>query len=74
MCIAFLNDKSMRTDEKAMDEVIHDSMSELDNLSAYLSKLRDMTRADDEYTQLSVRTFDIKTSLEKLVGFTMFLR
>lgn len=34
MCIAFLNDKSMRTDEKAMDEVIHDSMSELDNLSA----------------------------------------
>jgi len=59
MCIAFLNDKSMRT--------IHDSMSELDNLSAYLSKLRDMTRADDEHTQLSVRTFDIKTSLEKLV-------
>ena len=67
MCIAFLNDKSMRTDEKTMDEVIHDSMSELDNLSAYLSKLRDMTRADDEHTQLSVRTFDIKTSLEKLV-------
>ena len=26
MCIAFLNDKSMRTDEKAMDEVIHDSI------------------------------------------------
>lgn len=74
MCIAFLNDKSMRTDEKAMDEVIHDSMSELGNLSAYLSKLRDMTRADDEYTQLSVRTFDIKTSLESLSGFTMFLR
>ena len=67
MCIAFLNDKSLRTDEKAMDEVIHDSMSELDNLSAYLSKLRDMTRADDEHTQLSVRTFDIKASLEKLV-------
>ena len=64
---AFLNDKSLRMDEKAMDEVIHDSMSELDNLSAYLSKLRDMTRADDEHTQLSVRTFDIKASLEKLV-------
>ena len=43
------------------------NMSELDNLSAYLSKIRDMTRADDEHTQLSVRTFDIKTSLEKLV-------
>lgn len=67
MCIAFLNDKSMRTDEKAMDEVIHDSISELDNLSAYLSKLRDMTRADEEHTQLSVRTFDIKACVEKLI-------
>ena len=67
MCVAFLNDKSLRIDEKAMDEVIHDSMSELDNLSAYLSKLRDMTRADDEHTQLSVRTFDIRETLEKLI-------
>ncbi|WP_291530475.1 sensor histidine kinase [Bacteroides sp. UBA939] len=67
MCVAFLNDKSLRIDEKAMDEVIHDSMSELDNLSAYLSKLRDMTRADDEHTQLTVRTFDIKETLEKLI-------
>ena len=67
MCVAFLNDKSLRTDEKAMDEVIHDSMSELDNLSDYLSKLRDMTRADDEHTQLSIRTFDIKETLEKLI-------
>lgn len=67
MCVAFLNDKVLRTDEKAMDEVIHDSMSELDNLSAYLSKLRDMTRADDEFTQLSVRTFDIKDTVDKFV-------
>ena len=67
MCVAFLNDKSLRIDEKAMDEVIHDSMSELDNLSAYLSKLRDMTRADDEHTQLSIRTFSIKETLEKLI-------
>lgn len=67
MCVAFLNDKSLRTDEQAMDEVIHDSLSELDNLSAYLSKLRDMTRADEEHTQLSVRTFDIRETVEKLV-------
>lgn len=67
MCVAFLNDKSLRTDEQAMDEVIHDSLSELDNLSAYLSKLRDMTRADEEHTPLSVRTFDIRETVEKLV-------
>lgn len=53
--------------------MIHDSMSELDNLSAYLSKLRDMTRADDEHTQL-VRTFDKDEFGKSLSGFTMFLR
>jgi two-component system phosphate regulon sensor histidine kinase PhoR len=67
MCVSFLNDKILRTDEKAMDEVIRDSMSELDNLSAYLSKLRDMTRADDEHTQLVIRTFDLKEVVEKLL-------
>ncbi|MGI6814482.1 sensor histidine kinase [Bacteroides sp. KG123] len=67
MCVAFLNDKNMRTDEQSMDEVVRDSMSELDNLSAYLRKLRDMTRADDEQTHLSVSTFDLKQVVEKLV-------
>ncbi len=67
MCVAFLNDKAMRTDEQTMDEVVRDSMSELDNLSAYLQKLRDMTRADDEQTQLSLSTFDLKPVVEKLI-------
>ena len=66
MCVSFLNDKTMRTDEQAMDEVVRDSVSELDNLSAYLRKLRDMTRADDEQTQLSLSTFDLKPVVEKL--------
>lgn len=67
MCVAFLNDKTMRTDEQAMDEVVRDSISELDNLSAYLRKLRDMTRADDEQTQLSLSTFDLQPVVEKLI-------
>lgn len=67
MCVAFLNDKAMRTDEQAMDEVVRDSISELDNLSAYLRKLRDMTRANDEQTQLSLSTFDLKPIVEKLI-------
>lgn len=67
MCVAFLNDKTMRTDEQAMDEVVHDSIFELDNLSAYLQKLRDMTRADDKQTQLSLSTFCLKPIVEKLI-------
>lgn len=67
MCVAFLNNKTMRTDEQAMDEVVRDSISELDNLSAYLQKLRDMIRADDKQTQLSLSTFDLKPVVEKLI-------
>lgn len=67
MCIAFLNDKPMRHDERAMDEVVQDAMFELDNLSAYLAKVRDMTRADYENTPLNIRTFDLKETVEKLV-------
>lgn len=70
MCVAFLNNKSMRTDEKAMDEVLKDSMFELDNLSAYLAKVRDMTRADYEHTPLHIRTFDLRETIDKLIRLT----
>lgn len=66
MCVAFLNDKAMRTDEQAMDEVIRDSMSELDNLSAYLSKLREMTRANNNCIEQAVSSFDIHALVAKL--------
>lgn len=64
MCVAFLNNRRMRKDEQMMDEVVKDSMFELDNLSAYLVKVREMTRADDEQTPLSVRSFNLSETLE----------
>lgn len=67
MCIAFLNNKSMRTDEQIMDSVVQDAIFELDNLSAYLSKMRELTRADNEHTILSTRTFDLNATVEKLI-------
>ena len=67
MCIAFLNNKLMRTDEQMMDSVVQDAIFELDNLSAYLSKVRELTRADNEHTILSTRTFDLNATVEKLI-------
>ena len=67
MCIAFLNNKSMRTDEQMMDAVVQDAIFELDNLSAYLSKVRELTRADNEHTILSTRTFDLVATVETLI-------
>jgi two-component system phosphate regulon sensor histidine kinase PhoR len=50
-----------------MDAVVQDSIFELDNLSAYLSKVRELTRADNEHTILSTRTFDLVATVEKLI-------
>ena len=67
MCTALLADKSLAADEQTRDEVLCDSASELDNLSAYLQKLRDMTRADDEQLHLSITTFDLSLLADKLI-------
>ena len=67
MCIAFLNNKPMRTDEQMMDAVVQDAIFELDNLSAYLNKVRELTRADNERTILSIRSFDLSATIEKLI-------
>lgn len=67
MCIAFLKNKNLVRDEKAMNEVVMDAMFELDNLSAYLAKVRDMTRADYENTPLNIRSFDLRETVEKII-------
>lgn len=67
MCIAFLKNQNLVKDEKAMNEIVMDAMFELDNLSAYLAKVRDMTRADYEKTPLSIRSFDLRETIEKII-------
>lgn len=67
MCVAFLSHRELCADPQAMEEVIHDSRAGLDNLSAYLQKLRDMTRADDGQAQLTVTTFRLREAVDNLV-------
>lgn len=67
MCLAFLSDGILRKDVEETDRVVSDAVQEVDNLSGYLQKLRDMTRADDERIPLSLRRFDLRPLLEKLV-------
>lgn len=65
--VAFLGDKEMRADETATGQVVQDSMFELDNLSAYLNKLKDMVRADSENTSLNPVRFDLRELTEKVI-------
>ena len=65
--ISFLGNKEMRSDETITEQVIQDSMFELDNLSAYLKKLKDMIRADNDVTSLQISSFNIRELIEKII-------
>ena len=65
--ISLLGNKDMRSDELITEQVIQDSMFELDNLSAYLKKLKDMIRADNDATSLQISRFNLKELIDKIV-------
>lgn len=67
MCVSFFNNKQLCNDRQLTNEVVKDAMFELDNLSAYLAKVREMTRADYEQTPLAIRTFDVCETIERLI-------
>jgi two-component system phosphate regulon sensor histidine kinase PhoR len=68
--VAFLANKEMRADEPLSEQVAHDAMFELDNLSAYLNKLKDMLRADSTTTPLHITNFDLRELTEKIIRLT----
>lgn len=70
MCMAFLADQEMRTDSEATGQVVQDSRFELDNLSAYLEKLKDMVRADSDGAPLRPVRFNWRELSEKVVRLT----
>ena len=65
MCVSFLNDKEMRTDEAACDGIVQDALFELDNLSAYLEKLKNMVSADGSATLLHPILFNLQELVER---------
>ncbi|WP_288207118.1 ATP-binding protein [uncultured Parabacteroides sp.] len=67
MCVSFLNDPVMRADESTCREVALDAMFELDNLSAYLGKLKDMVCVDGGGTQLVLSSLDLPKLVEKVL-------
>ena len=68
--VSFLKDKTMRSDAEATEQVVRDAMFELDNLSAYLNKLKDMLQVDDETTSLHPVRFNLHDLVEKVIRLT----
>ena len=57
----------MRTDEAACDGIVQDALFELDNLSAYLEKLKNMVSADGSATLLHPILFNLQELVEKVI-------
>lgn len=70
MCLSFLADRTLRTDTAATEEVVRDSMFELDTLSAYLHKLKEMVQVEGRPTLLDLKPVAIGELIEKVIRLT----
>lgn len=59
MCVSFMRNDILMADSQSRAEVISDSYNELDNLSSYFSKLRDLTFDDITEIPLNKSSFSL---------------
>lgn len=65
--MAFLQDKRMQKDEQLYNSTLTNAREELDNLSAYFVKLRDMTYGDEKTIPLNKVSFDVGRLAEQAI-------
>jgi two-component system phosphate regulon sensor histidine kinase PhoR len=68
MCISFMKNDKMMQDKIMKADIIRSSQNELDNLSSYFSKLRDLTYGDMEEIPLNLSVFNLKELIDECVG------
>lgn len=67
MCISFMKNDRMMHDKAMKEDILRSSQNELDNLSSYFSKLRDLTYGDLEEIPLNVSTFSLKEVVDECI-------
>lgn len=67
MCISFMKNDKMLQNAALKEDMILSSQSELDNLSSYFSKLRDLTYEDKEAIPLHLSSFRIRELIEECI-------
>lgn len=60
MCVSGLDNKRMMEDKELKKDILLETRIALDNLSAYFSKLRDITFNDVEQIPLNIETFNLR--------------
>jgi two-component system phosphate regulon sensor histidine kinase PhoR len=68
MCVSFMGNERMMQDEESKQRILTSSHNELDNLTSYFSKLRDITFSDTEEIPLVKSRFALRGLMEECVS------
>ena len=68
MCVSFMRNEKLMQDKESKEAIITDSSNELDNLSSYFSKLRDLTFNDATEIPLTLSAFNLYDMIKECVG------
>ena len=68
MCVSFMGNEQMMQDEESKQRILASSHNELDNLTSYFSKLRDITFCDSAEIPLVKSRFSLRSLIEECIG------
>ena len=68
MCVSFMGNERMMQDEESKQRILASSHNELDNLTSYFSKLRDITLSDATEIPLVKSDFSLRELIEECIG------
>jgi len=68
MCVSFMGNERMMQDEESKQRILASSHHELDNLTSYFSKLRDITLSDATEIPLVKSRFSLRSLMEECIG------
>ena len=68
MCVSYMGNERMMQDEEGKQRILSSSHNELDNLTSYFSKLRDITLSDATEIPLVKSRFSLRSLIEECIG------
>ncbi len=68
MCVSFMGNERMMQDVESKQKILSSSYNELDNLTSYFSKLRDITFCDSTEIPLVKSRFSMRSLIEECIG------
>jgi two-component system phosphate regulon sensor histidine kinase PhoR len=72
LCISFMKNDKMMQDAGMKKEILRNSYNELDNLSSYFSKLRDVMADSPDDIPLNLSVFNLKELVEQCIEKQIF--